>query len=127
LLGRLPPPAAHSDRWWDATATPTPAPETSPSPTPPAENRCSITVLEAEPAEPFDLIGIVEAKGRGPAETGDSALEAAKIQACSLGGDALVILFRSEKRRSGFERIQPAVGALPDAAVRAAVIRYRGR
>ncbi len=125
-LDSLPPPTAMTERWWEANAAlPTPTTRGIATPTPEPEPQCSIAVFESEPPEPFDLIGLVEAEGHGLAEWGDSALEAAKIEACKLGGDALVILFRRGKERSGFERHQGPPTTLPRAELRAAVIRYR--
>lgn len=125
-LDALPPPTAMTERWWEAKAAqPTPTISGVVTPTPEPEPQCSIAVFESEPPEPFDLIGLVEAEGHGLAEWGDSALEAAKIQACRLGGDALVLLFRRGKERSGFEPHQGPPTTLPRAELRAAVIRYR--
>lgn len=122
----LPPPAARGERWWEAKAAlPSPTAPDIAATTPEPEPRCTIAVLESEPAEPFDWIALVEAQGHGLAEWGDSALEAAKIQACRLGGDALVVLFRKEKERKSFARLAGPLTTLPDAEIRAAVIRYR--
>jgi hypothetical protein len=116
------PPIAPSPRWWEPAPTPTPAP--TPLPTPTAERRCDIEILEAEPPRAFRLLGLVEVQPRGPAENEEAIVAAARLQACALGGDAIVVLFRSGKRRSGFQVRGAPQRILPEPAFRGAVIRY---
>ncbi len=111
-------------RWWQAPPTPTPLPLASPTPEPP---RCNVVVLDREPAEPTDIVGIVEVAPRRAETDPESALEVARLRACALGGDAIVITYRREKRRSG-QVVGPAPqGVLPDPEVRGVVVRYRER
>lgn len=128
----LAPPAPYVERWWQAsppptmTATPTAAPGAVTPRATPTERGCAIEVFDVEPARPFDLVAIVEVEPRAAAAPG-SLLDAAKLQACNLGGDALVVLYRAEER-SGFARVPPAEpGFLPAPDLRVAVIRWRAR
>jgi hypothetical protein len=127
--GQAPQPQVYP-RWWQEFPTPTPAPTTTPGPAvspTPEPPRCNVAVLEQEPAEDFELVGVVEVASRGVAANPESALEAARLQACALGGDALVLLYKRERRRSGQGGAPPPQGVLPDPELRAAVIRYRVR
>jgi hypothetical protein len=108
--------------------TPTLPATPPPSPTPtPERPRCSIAVLDQPPAEAFDLIALVEVRPQGRIDTPEGSLEAAKLQGCSLGADALVILYRSEGRRSVVDSPRAPLGVIPSPAIRAAAIRYRQR
>lgn len=123
-----------ASHWWEGEGvqpSPTPTfavtllPPATPVPSATAAPHCVIEILDREPTAPFDLVGLVEVQERSPVRNSDGVVESAKAQACSLGGDALVILHRSEPRRSGIERRRSPRGVLPDPALRAAVIRYR--
>jgi hypothetical protein len=84
-------------------------------------------VLDAQPAEAFDLVGIVEVEPRGASANPESALATAKTQGCLLGGDALVVLYRDVRYRGRAPTAPRRPGVLSDPALRAAVIRYRAR
>ena len=108
------------------TLTPTVAQPSLPTPTPEGP-RCSIAVLDQPPTEAFDLVAIVEVRPQGRFDTPEASLEAARLQGCALGGDALVIVYREERRGSGMEPPRAPLGAIPHPAIRVAVIRYRQR
>jgi hypothetical protein len=111
--------------WWDEPP-PTPTPAAAVAPTPTSGPPCEIDVLEFEPAVPFELVGLVEVQGRGAFSEPSSALEAAKIRACQLGGSAIILLYRREGRRQGVEdRVTKRGTLLPEPELRVAVIRYR--
>jgi len=78
-------------------------------------------VFDHEPAIPFDLVAIVEVQSSRWYPSAEGALAAARIRACELGGDALVLLYRAGDRR----RRSPGRRMLPEADVRGAVVRYR--
>jgi hypothetical protein len=122
---------ARAQHWWEPQPTPTPAPTPGETPeaTPTANSpRCAIDVLEEPPAEAFDVVGIVEVAPRGAeANPDDSALEAARLQGCALGGEALVVVYRARRHRSGMASTPAQGGVLTDPTLRAAVIRYRER
>ena len=114
-------------RWFDPpppTATPEPTPAAAPSLATP-ERACEIDVLEREPAVPFDLLAVVEVQARMPETDPESLVASARLRACELGGDALVILWRREPHRSGMAPRPGGQGLLPEPGLRTAVIRYR--
>ena len=117
---------ARAQHWWEPLPTPTPEPTPQATPTP-SGPRCALTVLEAPPAEAFDVLGIVEVAPRGTDASPESALEAARIQGCAIGGDALVVVYRARRYRSGMPSTPPQTGILSDPTLRAAVLRYRER
>jgi hypothetical protein len=123
IAGAKPAPAQH---WWEPLPTPTAEPTPQATPTP-SGTRCAVTVLDAPPAEAFDLLGIIEVAPRGADASPESALEAARIQGCALGGDALVVVYQARRYRSGTPSTPPQTGVLSEPALRAAVIRYRER
>ncbi len=117
--------AAYAQHWWEPLPTPSPEPTPSPTATPEGP-RCTLAVLETEPAEPFDVIGMVEVGSSADAGP-ETTLEVAKSQACRLGGDAMVVVYRNTRYRTGRPSVPTRGGVLSDAALRAAVIRYRQR
>lgn len=121
----------YAQRWWEQPSPPpatvTAEGQSTPSATPTETFRCSIPALESEPQDAFDLVGIVEVQPAGSSRNAESVLEAAKLQACALGGDAIVVLYRSQGYRFGMPPAPPEPGVLPAPALRAAVIRYRQR
>jgi len=104
---------------------PTVVPSESPTPTPTVGFRCDPPVLDREPSEPFDLVGIVEVQSRRQGGGWESVVGSAKLQACALGGDALVMLYRNERGSGGAPVITGPSAMLPSPELRAAVIRYR--
>jgi hypothetical protein len=119
---------ASAQHWWEPLPTPTVSPTSSaPEPTSTPEGGCGIRVLEAEPAEPFDVVGIVEVAPRMGSTTPESALATAKGQGCLLGGDALVVLYRDVRYRGKARTENQQPGVLSEPALSAAVIRYRAR
>jgi len=119
---------AYAQHWWEPLPTPTPSPTSSiPEPTSTPEGGCGIRVLEAQPAEEFDLVGIVEVEPRVASTNPQAALATAKAQGCLLGGDALVLLYQDLRYRGRARTAPQRPGVLSDPAVRAAVIRYRVR
>ncbi len=124
---RQPPQPQVYPRWWQSLPTPSPTATPTPLPPTPPTPRCNVAILDREPAEPTDIVGIVEVSPRRAEADPESALEAARLQACALGGDAIVITYRREKRRSGQVAGPAPQGVLPDPEVRGVVIRYRER
>jgi hypothetical protein len=119
---------AYAQHWWEPLPTPTASPTSStPEPTRTPEGGCGIRVLEAEPVEPFDVVGIVEVAPRMGSTTPESALATAKGQGCLLGGDALVVLYRDVRYRGKPHTENQQPGVLSEPALSAAVIRYRAR
>ena len=108
-----------------ATATGSPPPNEPATPTPTPGAACDPAVLDQEPTAPFDLLGIVEVESRRPGSPGSNPLAAAKLQACALGGDALVVLYRNERTPGSSSVIDGSSGTLPRPEIRVAVIRYR--
>ena len=117
---------AYAQHWWEPLPTPTAEPTPQATATP-SEPRCALTILASPPAEAFDLLGIIEVAPRGAEASPQSALEAARIQGCALGGDALVVVYQARRYRSGTPSTPPQTGILSEPALRAAVIRYRER
>ncbi|MGH7804702.1 MAG: hypothetical protein ACREQJ_10170, partial [Candidatus Binatia bacterium] len=101
-----------------ATATPEATPTATPVP-------CEVEVLEAEPSEPFEFLGVVEVKRRSPAERSEAILESARLAACRMNADAIVILYRANRRQGGIAQRPVPRAILNDADLRAAVIRFR--
>jgi hypothetical protein len=121
-------PRAYAQHWWEPLPTPTASPTSSTAePTSTPEGGCGIRVLEAEPAEAFDLVGIVEVAPRIGSTTPEAALVTAKGQGCLLGGDALVVLYRDVRYRGKARTANQQPGVLSEPTLRAAVIRYRAR
>lgn len=90
------------------------------------ETRCEVDILDREPARGFDLLGLVEVKQGTPAWQEESVLDAARFEACRLGGDALVVLYREDERRAAIDpRARNPGRVLHRPLFRAAVIRYR--
>jgi hypothetical protein len=104
---------------------PPPLPEEMPTATP--TPGCPIPVLESEPTEPFELMAILEVASPRSPQGADMAMSAAKIRACALGGDAIVILYAKPRDPRPVPGIAPRLGVLEDPAVSVAVIRYRQR
>ena len=116
---------AYAQHWWEPLPTPSPEPTPEPTATPEGPP-CTLAVLETEPAEAFDVIGVVEV-GASVDAGPETTLEVAKSQACRLGGDAIVIVYRNTRYRTARPSVPARGGVLSDPALRAAVIRYRQR
>ncbi len=86
---------------------------------------CEVEVFQTEPQEPFEFLGVVEVKRRSPAERPEAILESARLAACRMGADGIVILYRANRRQGGIAQRPVPRAILNDADLRAAVIRFR--